>query len=143
MITTSLPRCLRAMLLAVAVVIPSAAAEILIAHPETRIDSVGEDSVRALYQGRKRALPDGERVDIIVLAGGPVHERFLRERVGMSESQFQTHWKKLVFIGQGRMPRSVDSEAEAVRLVAATRGLIAYIDEATPHEGVKVIAISE
>ncbi|MBA3685402.1 MAG: hypothetical protein H0W72_09195 [Planctomycetes bacterium] len=123
--------------------VPASAADVLIAHPETAIDRIDHDSLRALFQGRKRALPNGQRVDLVVLAGGPVHERFLADHVHMTEAQFQTHWKKLVFIGQGRLPRSVASEADMVKLIAATKGTVGYIDAATPHDGVKVLVISD
>ncbi len=121
----------------------AAGAEVLVASPDITIDRIDEDAVRALFQGHKRALPNGQRVDLIVLDGGPVHDRFLADHVRMTVAQFQTHWKKLVFIGQGRTPRSAATESEVVKMVAQATGLVGYIDAATPHEGVKVLTITE
>jgi hypothetical protein len=39
------------------------------------------------------------------------------------------------------MPKSLESEAAVVEYVAHTAGAIGYISKATPHEGVKVIAV--
>ncbi len=131
------------LVLLVAAVARGVGAEVLIAHPDITLDRIDQEAVRALFQGRKRALPNGQRVEIAVLDGGPVHARFLADHVRMTEAQFQTHWKKLVFIGQGRRPRSAASQADMVKLVAATKGLVGYIDESAPHEGVTVLTIIE
>ena len=39
------------------------------------------------------------------------------------------------------MPKSIDSEAAMVEYVAHNPGAIGYIGKATPHEGVKVLAV--
>jgi hypothetical protein len=39
------------------------------------------------------------------------------------------------------MPKSLDSEAAMVEYVARNAGAIGYISKATPHEGVKVLAV--
>ncbi len=121
----------------------ASAAEVLIASADTGLDHIDQEAVRSLFQGRKRALPNGQRVELVVLDGGPVHERFLEDHVHMTDAQFQTHWKKLVFIGQGRLPKSVATEADMVKLIGSAKGMIGYIDAASPHEGVKVLTITE
>jgi hypothetical protein len=39
------------------------------------------------------------------------------------------------------MPAAFATEAELVAFVAATPGAVGYIDSATPHEGVKEVAV--
>jgi ABC-type phosphate transport system substrate-binding protein len=39
------------------------------------------------------------------------------------------------------MPKSLDSETAVVEYVAHNAGAIGYIGKATPHEGVKVLAV--
>jgi ABC-type phosphate transport system substrate-binding protein len=39
------------------------------------------------------------------------------------------------------MPKSLDSEAAVVDYVAHNPGAIGYISKATPHDGVKVLAV--
>jgi hypothetical protein len=39
------------------------------------------------------------------------------------------------------MPKSVESDAAAVDFVSHNAGAIGYISKATPHEGVKVLAV--
>lgn len=117
------------------------AAELVIAHPGTPVTAIDRDSLKALFHGRKRALADGSRVEVALLAGGESHERFLRDVLETTPHQFQTHWKRLVFTGQGRMPPTLESSAAVVAYVASHPGTIAYIDAGVAHEGVKVIEV--
>lgn len=119
----------------------AAAAELVIVHPGLAATEVDADTLKAIFLGKKRSLPDGTRVEPVVLAAGDVHERFLRERVQTTAAQFQNHWKRLVFIGQGRMPTTLDTSAAVVAHVATHPGSIGYIDAATPHDGVKVVTV--
>lgn len=135
----ALPSVLRFML-ACACASGAAAADIVIVSKDMPIDELPRSELRALFQGKKRLIAN-EKVDLVVLQGGSTHERFLQDQIGISPSQFQIAWKRLVFTGQGKPPRVAESEAAAVAIVASNRSTIAYIDEATPHEGVKILRV--
>jgi hypothetical protein len=64
-------------------------------------------------------------------------------RVGVQErySMYRAGWRSLVFSGQASMPKNLDPESAVVEFVAHNAGAIGYIGKATPHEGVKVIAV--
>ena len=130
-------------LLAVATATPVAAAELVVVNAASTETAIPRDVLKALYSGRKRALPDGERVEILALADGAVHERFLADYLDSTPSQFTTYWSRLVFIGQGKMPRSFATEKDLLDHLAAHPGCIGYIDAATPHDGVKVLTVTE
>jgi hypothetical protein len=122
---------------------PSWGAELVIVNPACSATSLTQDVLKALYTGRKRSLPDGERVEILVLDGPPVHERFVADLLDSTTEQFASYWKRQVFIGQGKLPRSFDSESDLVAYVASHPGSLGYIDAATPHDKVKVLSIHE
>jgi hypothetical protein len=121
----------------------AAGAELVVVNPDCNAAMISAGELKALYGGRKRSLPDGERMEILVLADSPIHERFLADYLGSTPDQFSTYWERLVFIGQGKLPRSFASEKELLAYVAATPGAIGYIDAGTPHDGVKVLTISQ
>ena len=50
--------------------------------------------------------------------------------------------RSLVFSGQASMPKSLDDDAAAVVFVAHNPGTIGYIDKASPHDGVRVLAVN-
>jgi hypothetical protein len=116
--------------------------EIVIVNTAATDTAIGKDVLKALYNGRKRSLPSGSRVEILDL-DGPVHDRFVNDLLDSSPAQYTTYWQRLVFTGQGKLPRVFSSEKDLVAYVAATPGAIGYIDAATPHDGVKVLTISE
>lgn len=136
----SAPRFVASILLACAAASGAAAAEIVIASKDLPVDEIERSELRSIFQGKKRLIAN-EKVDLVVHQGGATHERFLQDQIGISPSQFQILWKRLVFTGQGKPPRVAESGAAAVAIVASNRSTIAYIDESTPHEGVKVLRI--
>jgi hypothetical protein len=77
----------------------------------------------------------------VLLKQGGAHEEFLSEFIGKNDTAFRATWRSLVFSGQASMPKSLDSEAAMVEYVARNAGAIGYISKATPHEGVKVLAV--
>ena len=48
----------------------------------------------------------------------------------------------MVFTGKGSLPRLFESEEELVQFVRNTPGAIGFIQSATPHDGVKTIAMT-
>jgi hypothetical protein len=77
----------------------------------------------------------------VLLKSGSAHDEFLSAYVGKNDTAFRAGWRSLVFSGQATMPKSLDSEAAVVEYVAHNAGAIGYISKATPHEGVKVLAV--
>jgi hypothetical protein len=140
---------LSATLALIAVALPAfagaqaAAAELVVVHPSCPDDTITDDTLKALYSGRKRSLPSGERVEILVLSGGPVHERFLADHLGRTPDDFENAWRRMVFTGQGHEPRGFANEADLVAYVAGHPGSIGYIDADTPHAQVKVLKVGE
>jgi hypothetical protein len=128
--------------IAMTITLPGWSAELIVVNPATTETAIGVDVLRSLYSGRKKSLPDGEHVEILVL-DGPVHEHFVTGMLDSSPNQFTTYWQRLVFIGQGKLPRSFASEKDELAYIAAHPGTIGYIDANTPHDGVKVLVISE
>lgn len=117
------------------------AGPILIAHPGVPAGALSAGDVQSVFLGKTANWTDGSSVKLCSLSDGPTADAFLKDVVKKSPKQFSTFWKKAVFSGTGEMPAEFGTEAELVAHVAATPGAVGYIDEATPHDGVKVIAI--
>jgi len=56
-----------------------------------------------------------------------IHKLFLKQYVHKSPGRWKTYWKRMVFTGKGLSPKSANSEAELIDLVARTKGAIGYI----------------
>ena len=110
-------------------------------------NSVGSNSISAkdagdIFLGRKKKLDDGSKAKLASLKEGDTHKAFLEQFVKRSNSQFRSHWKKAVFTGQGKPPKSFATEDELVAYVASTPGAIGYVDSATDTSSVKVLSIN-
>ncbi|MGD0548521.1 MAG: hypothetical protein ABR991_11930 [Terracidiphilus sp.] len=114
---------------------------IVIANPGVKATEVSKNDLRDVFTGAATALPGGGSVVPILLKAGTVHEEFLQAYIGKNDTAYRAGWRSLVFSGQASMPKSLDTDAAVVEFVAHNAGAIGYICKATPHEGVKVLAV--
>jgi hypothetical protein len=91
------------------------------------------DGVKAVLLGKKATL-GSDRVIIVIVKSSDSQEAFLKENVGMTTDQFQTHWRRLFMSGGGSAPKVVDNEDEARKLVAQTAGAITVTDSAKAED---------
>jgi ABC-type phosphate transport system substrate-binding protein len=113
---------------------------IVIANPSVKASDVSKSDLRDVFTGGSTSL-GGSQVTPVLLKSGETHDDFLRTYIGKNDTAFRAGWRSLVFSGQATMPKSLDSETAVVDYVAHTAGAIGYIGKATPHEGVKVLAV--
>ena len=114
---------------------------IVIANPSVKSADVSKGDLRDVFTGASTSLKDGSRVTPVLLKQGGAHDEFLAAYIGKNDTAFRASWRSLVFSGQATMPKSLDSEAAVVDYVAHNTGAIGYISKATPHDGVKVLAV--
>jgi hypothetical protein len=114
---------------------------IVIANPSVKSDDVSKSDVRDVFTGSATSLTGGSQVTPVLLKSGATHDAFLSAYIGKNDTAFRAGWRSLVFSGQASMPKSLDSETAVVEYVAHNSGSIGYISKATPHVGVKVLAV--
>jgi ABC-type phosphate transport system substrate-binding protein len=121
-------------------IVQAKAQVIAIANPSVKASDVSKNDLKDVFTGASTSLGGGN-VTPVLLKGGAVHDEFLQAFIGKNDTAFRASWRSLVFSGQATMPKSLDSEAAVVEYVAHNPGAIGYISKATPHEGVKVLAV--
>jgi ABC-type phosphate transport system substrate-binding protein len=114
---------------------------IIIANNSVKASEVSKADLRDVFTGASTSFKDGSHVVPVLLKSGAEHEEFLTAYIGRNDTAFRAGWRSLVFSGQGSMPKSVDSSTAMVEFVAHNAGSIGYISKASPHDGVKVLAI--
>ena len=122
-------------------VVQAKAQVIVIANPGVKATAVSKSDLKDVFTGAATALPGGGNVVPILLKSGTVHEEFLQAFIGKNDTAYRAGWRSLVFSGQATMPKSLDGDAAVVAFVSSNNGAIGYINKATPHDGVKVLAI--
>jgi len=114
---------------------------VVIANPSVKASDVSKADLKDVFTGAASSFKDGSHVTPVLLKSGAAHEEFLSAYIGKNDTAFRASWRSLVFSGQATMPKSLESEAAVVEYVAHNAGAVGYIGKATPHEGVKVLAV--
>ena len=113
----------------------------VIANSSVGATSVSSDELKGVFLATKSSLSDGSHVEPVLLKGGAVHEAFLKDYVGKSDSALETYYRSLVFTGKGSMPKAFSTEAEVVAYVEKTKGAIGYVASATATASAKVLEV--
>jgi ABC-type phosphate transport system substrate-binding protein len=114
---------------------------IVIANPSVKASEVSKNDLRDIFTGASTSLKEGGSVVPILLKAGTAHEEFLQAFIGKNDAAYRAGWRSLVFSGQATMPKSLDGDGAVVDFVLHTPSAIGYIGKATPHDGVKVLAV--
>ena len=119
-----------------------AAADVkVIANSSVGASSVSSEELKGVFLATKSSLSDGSHVEPVLLKSGSVHDAFLRDYVGKSESALETYYRSLVFTGKGSMPKAFATDAEVVAYVEKTRGAIGYVGAGTGTAAAKVLEV--
>jgi ABC-type phosphate transport system substrate-binding protein len=120
---------------------PAAAGLVVVVHPDVNAESISDDDLRRIFLGKRTRWSGGEKIVPVVLEGGAIHREFVEEYLDRSVAKYVTYWKQAVFTGRGVPPRAFASEDELRFYVSRTPGAVGYLDEGSPHEGVRVLQI--
>jgi ABC-type phosphate transport system substrate-binding protein len=113
----------------------------VIANSSVGAASVSAEELKGVFLATKSSLSDGSHVEPVLLKGGAVHEAFLKDYVGKSDSALETYYRSLVFTGKGSMPKAFATDAEVVAYVEKTKGAIGYVASATNTSTAKVLEV--
>jgi hypothetical protein len=81
--------------------------------------------------GNQVVVERREHVEPVLLKSGAVHEAFLKDYVGKTDSALETYYRSLVFTGKAPMPKTLATDAEVVGFVEKTKGTIGYVASGT------------
>ena len=121
-------------------VVQGKAQVIVIANPSVKASEVSKNDLKDVFTGSSTSL-GGSNVVPILMKAGTAHEEFLQAYIGKNDTAYRAGWRSLVFSGQATMPKSLEGDAAVVEFVAHNPGAVGYIGKASPHEGVKIVAV--
>jgi ABC-type phosphate transport system substrate-binding protein len=113
---------------------------VLVANKGVQISEISNADLRAIFTGTRTRFADGSHAVPVTLKGGAAHEVFLKNYVGEGPEEFRSQWRKVVFTGQGAMPKAFDSESALIEYVAATPGAVGYVSQISSQHRVKLLA---
>jgi hypothetical protein len=113
---------------------------VLVANKGVQISEITNADLHAIFMGTRTRFADGSHAVPVTLKGGPAHEVFLKNHLGEDPEEFRLHWRKVVFTGEGAMPKAFDSESALIEYVAATPGAVGYVSRLSSPDRVKLLA---
>lgn len=105
----------------------------LIAHASVPTKPLSKTDVQNLFLGKKTKIED-VAVTIVTLQEGTTHEEFLKDYLSRTPDQYTKYWKKLIFTGEGKAPKSFATEQELLDYVEHTERTIGYVSTVTVQD---------
>lgn len=100
---------------------------IIIANKNVPENTLTQAEIKSIFLGEKSQWSNGRKIFFVLLKDYEVHNKFLSEYIGKSVTQYNNHWKKLVFIGRGRTPTFFNTADQVLDYVTNTEDAIGYI----------------
>ena len=114
---------------------------VVITHHDSKFNSISKVELRKLFLGKSKALPDGSKAKLFEPVEGESRSIFLKDVLRKNESRLSSYWSRMMFSGKGTPPKPVNTEAEIITLVAATKHAISYVESSLVSSSVKVVKI--
>jgi ABC-type phosphate transport system substrate-binding protein len=134
---------IRSFSLAVAILTGAAAARadvVVVVNPHNPVAGLSAEQVTQIYTGTSTAFPGGAAATPLDQPeGSPAREEFLAKVVDKSAAQFKAIWSRLIFSGKGTRPKTVGSNDDMKKAVAADPAAIGFIERSALDASVKPV----
>ncbi len=120
---------------------------VVICNKDVEDDILKQEDLKDIFLGKKTRWSNNDRIVFVVLRESgetePIHRLFLKKCINRTPAQFNNYWKKVLFSGKGRIPRSFSSMEAMTEYISKTSGAIGYIQNEAIQEDIKVLTISK
>ncbi|MCP4352991.1 MAG: hypothetical protein GY795_46670 [Desulfobacterales bacterium] len=116
---------------------------IIICNKSVAENSLTRQNIKNIFMGKKTRWNDDRKIIFVIMKGSEVHKTFLQKYVEKDAFLYNNYWKKQVFIGRGKPPKSFKTEESLIDYIAGTKGAIGYISSGADKDlgTVKVISV--
>ncbi|MBT8343061.1 MAG: hypothetical protein HKP58_01615 [Desulfatitalea sp.] len=114
---------------------------VVIANKNAPDSTLSREDLKNIFLAKKSQWNSGGSINFAILTQGATHETFLKQYIQKTPSQFERHFRKLIFTGKGKAPTTMSSEKEMLAYVSSTEGAIGYVSFETNTSAVMVINV--
>lgn len=114
---------------------------VIIANENVSASTLAKDDIKQIFLGKKTIWDNGSKIVFVVQKRTEVSEWFLKTYVMKNAYQYDIYWKKRVFTGRGKLPKSFSSDQEIVEFVSETPNAIGYVSTGTDTGKAKIITV--
>ncbi len=116
---------------------------VIIVNKSVKNDSFTKAEIRNIFLGTTTEWQNKKKISFYTLNKLGAHKKFVRQYTRKSPDQFRAFWRRQLFTGKGKIPRSFKTEAEMVKHVAENEGAIGYVSSSASVDNVKLITVSD
>lgn len=114
---------------------------VVIANKNVPSSTLSSDDIKQIFLGNKTSWDNGDKIVFVVQDRTDTADAFLKAYIRKSASQYDNYWKKQVFTGKGKAPKSFSSDQELAEFVANTPGAIGYVSSGANANDTKTISV--
>jgi ABC-type phosphate transport system substrate-binding protein len=115
---------------------------VIITNKSVSADTLKEEDVKNIFIGKMTSWNDNQKINFATLPNGDeIHRAFLKKFIKRTPEQYLRYWKKQIFTGKSRLPRSFQTEKGLLEYVASTKGAIGYVSTGQITDDIKVLTI--
>jgi ABC-type phosphate transport system substrate-binding protein len=130
-----------ALIIAAVTASPIARGEVVvIVSSNSSITSLSADQTARIFLKKIDKFPNGQpAIPIDQPEDEPIRDEFYTKVVHKNASQLASYWSKLIFTGEGRLPKISNNDKEVVKEIANDPNAIGYIDKSALKKNVRVV----
>ena len=115
----------------------------IIANKDVPVNSLSQKELKNIFMGKKTKWQDKTSIKFTLLNRETDYKKFL-ELIDYSAAKYERYWKKQVFTGKAKMPKTVKTAEEMIQYISENQGAIGYIlTDKIDNENIKIISIME
>ncbi len=114
---------------------------VIIVNSNAEISQLPKSVAKGIFTGDIKTLKGMDDMIVCLQEDNASHEAFLSEFLGMTGSQFEQLWQKLIFTGKAMEPEKFSSDAEVIKYVIDNPGAIGYINVESLDNRVKALLV--
>jgi hypothetical protein len=113
---------------------------VAVVSSKSAVTSLSANQVADIFLGRMSRFPNGAVAVPVDLNDGSVErDRFYSKIAGKSPAQIKSYWSKIIFTGRGQPPKTVPTDLDMKKYIAANVAAIGYIEESMVDASVRVL----
>lgn len=105
------------------------------------VTTLSQKEALQLFMGRSRAFPDGSPATPCDIASDAQRAGFYLSLGGMSLSQLNSYWARLMFSGRSLPPQRVSSEAAMAEKISNDPAAIGWLSQVPKQKGLRTVLI--
>jgi hypothetical protein len=115
----------------------------IVVHPETQVENLTFQELKAIFRGERQFWDDGRRVTLLMRAPVAAERRLVLDKIyGMDEAEFREYWIGKMFRAEvAAGPKLVYSSDMARDLVTVIPGAITFVPVNEVSSETKVVRI--